>query len=171
METPGKTFDIPFPETDFSQWSASPNVDLPISHLSKIQPFLSDAASFSDSVDKKINSLSKAVFAAVGSSLHPALASSWVSKACTISIPVFFFSKPFTASISIQALPGFLFQPLHNAQKQWLGLTDSGYQNPKSSCGGPEESEVSGGISGTGKVPCLHWHSRLLPAHPCCQSH
>lgn len=82
-----KKFDVlfPFSEELVSKWSVPPGVDPPISRLAKSTTIpLPDGASLSDSVDKRIDSLSKSLFAAAGASLRPAFAASWVSKACTV---------------------------------------------------------------------------------------
>lgn len=82
-----KKFDVlfPFSEELVSRWSTAPNVDPPVSRLSKNTTIpLPDGASLSDPVDKQVDSLSKSVFMAAGALLRPAFASSWVSKACTV---------------------------------------------------------------------------------------
>ncbi|XP_041420930.1 uncharacterized protein LOC121394314 [Xenopus laevis] len=72
----------PFPQELTEKWTSPPSVDAPVSRLSKDTALpVPDAASFKDSMDKKLEGILSSLFSASGTSLRPVLDSAWVSRA------------------------------------------------------------------------------------------
>ncbi|XP_044134874.1 F-box/WD repeat-containing protein 9 isoform X1 [Bufo gargarizans] len=75
----------PFPADNVQQWSSPPKVDPPVARLAKNTaiPVL-DGSSLQNSVDRRLDSLSKAIITLAGTGLQPAIASAWVARPLSV---------------------------------------------------------------------------------------